>query len=186
MGVLMKTVLKNKILSIKKLVNFAKDLGITVYETDSEELNGAGALYVQPDAIYVPKNTKKDELILLIAHELGHAVSERRGEVHEKQEEVYLNTYPSNKEEICLGEDAKTIRYIEARAVYHAEQIIKRLKIKIKKEKIEEDSLYCMLALEQILICGQINSDDTRRIWAVAHKLISEGKSWKKLYKDYL
>jgi hypothetical protein len=178
--------LSSKAKGINKLINFAKDMGITIFEVEPTELNGAGALYIAPDKIYIPQEQKKDELILVLAHELGHAVSERRGEVKDKQDKIYRNSYPNSKEEICLGDDAKVIRYIEARAIYHAEQIIKRLKIRINKTVIEKDSLYCMLALEQILICGQISSEDTRRIWTVAGKLISEKKTWKKIYKDYL
>ena len=171
---------------LRKLYDFATAIGVNVFFCTDEELDGSGGFYLAPDKVYVPYGLSIGELILVIAHELGHAVSERLGEVTKRQHDIYEAAYPEGEGDTCLEKDAEVIRYIEARAVYHGAKIIKELKLKVSKTYLELDNLYTMLSLEEVFEKGYIEDHRVAVIRRKARRLYNSGKTWNKVYKRFL
>lgn len=171
---------------LEKLYGLAKDLNVKIFLCDEEDLGGAGALFLPPDEIYVPLGQSTSDLLLMISHELGHAISERLGEVSEKDNEAYERGYPTEDSIFCDEDDKEIIRFIEARAVYYSNKIIKNLQIKVSKSKLEIDNLYTMLSLEHVLDHGGLTEDSIEDLYQKAQTLFKQNIKWETLYKRFL
>jgi len=178
---------KREIAEIRKLYGVAQDLGITIFlvDEDNEMLEGSGGIYLAPDEIYVPTEQTASELILSLAHELGHAISELRGEIPDEFHDIYELAYPEQEGDEADEQDKEIIRFIEARAVYHANKLLDKLQVKVSKSRRDIDNLYTMLSLESILDYGILEDDDIDHLYEEVRAYLSDGETWDQLYERF-
>lgn len=178
---------KREIIEIKKLYGVSQDLGIEIYlvDEDHEMLEGCGGIYIAPDRIYLPTGLITSDLILSLSHELGHAISERRNEIPDNFHQIYEDSYPEKKGDEADESDKEIIRFIEARAVFHSNKLLDRLKIKVSRSRRDIDNLYTMLSLETILEKGILEDEDITNIYLRSKEILSQGKNWEDLYERF-
>lgn len=176
-----------EIKEIQKLYGVAHDLGITIHlvPEDHDMLEGSGGIYLAPDAIYVPKDQVTSDLILSLAHELGHAISELRGEVPDEFHDIYEQAYPEQPGDYVDEHDKEIVRFIEARAVYHANKLLDRLQVKVSKSRRDIDNLYTMLSLEFVLENGILEEDDIEHIYEDVRAYLADKETWDIVYQRF-
>ncbi len=153
---------------------------------DVSQLEGAGGSYCsEKKQIEIPNHLNGNETILTLAHELGHYVSEKNDEVSRKQHEAY-EFYPEKRGMNVSRKNANIIKYIEVRAIYHSELLLKKLKINIDQEDIDTDCLYNVLSLNHILKHGTIEDNEIDKLFNKVYKLILQGKNWKEYCSKHL
>ena len=173
--------------AMRKLIEFANSKDIKIDFVSERELGGGSGLYApETNTIYVQNNKRGITTILILAHEIGHYISEtEKGEVTDRQQRAYDN-YPQKPGDKVLQKDAQIMRYIEARAIYWSNKLIKKLDIDLNEKDLEIDNLYSVIALEHIFDHGDISIEDRDKLWDSSVELYKLGLRWTDYYKDFL